>query len=42
VILWGHSNGGAISIKIVNKIKNCNKEEKINFKIEKLILNNSA
>jgi pimeloyl-ACP methyl ester carboxylesterase len=26
----------------VNKIKNCNKEEKINFKIEKLILNNSA
>ncbi|MFK7780419.1 MAG: alpha/beta hydrolase, partial [Candidatus Gracilibacteria bacterium] len=33
IILWGHSNGGAISIKIVNN-------KKIN--ISRLILNNSA
>ena len=33
IILWWHSNGGAISIKLVNKSK---------INIKRLILNNSA
>jgi pimeloyl-ACP methyl ester carboxylesterase len=45
IILWWHSNGGAIAINIVNRLKAESwklKENVKNFKIKKLILNNSA
>jgi pimeloyl-ACP methyl ester carboxylesterase len=41
LILWGHSNGGAIAIKIQDKRQKI-KEIWWNFKIKLLILNNSA